>query len=203
MMSPEPLVSFVMSARQPRRDWFEAAVNSALSQENCELELLVVDDGSPEPVERLLQGIDDPRLRVIRVDHGGISHARNAGIAEATGEHFRFIDADDVLEPGSTARLVRLAGEEPGGAVAYGATRNSAGRAWSEGAGPSCCECAPGPTARSKRAAPLSSRRCAKRSRWTDPGPPRTCCAAPRAPAGARCPWRGERRSRARAPEPS
>src|SRR2546425_555170 len=63
-------------------------------------------------------------MRVIRVAHGGISHARNAGIAEATGEHFRFIDADDVLEPWSTARLVRLAGAEPGGALAYGATLN-------------------------------------------------------------------------------
>ena len=123
-MSPEPVVSFVMPARQPRRDWLEAAVTSVLSQEDCDVELLVVDDGSPEPVERVLEGIDDPRLRVLRVDHGGISHARNAGIAEATGEHFRFIDADDVLEPGSTARLVRLAGEEPGGAIAYGATLN-------------------------------------------------------------------------------
>src|SRR5437763_15284450 len=99
-MSPEPVVSFVMPARQPRRDWLEAAVTSVLSEEGCDVELLVVDDGSPEPVERVLEGSDDPRLRVLRVDHGGISHALNAALSGAAGEHCRVTGAEEVLGPG-------------------------------------------------------------------------------------------------------
>jgi glycosyltransferase involved in cell wall biosynthesis len=119
-MSGERLVSIVMSAWKPRPDWFLAAVTGALNQQDCEFELLIVDDGSPDPVEGLLADIDDRRVRFVRVEHGGISHTRNAGIRAARGGFFRFIDADDVLEPGSTARLLRLA--EAGGTIAYGAT---------------------------------------------------------------------------------
>jgi glycosyltransferase involved in cell wall biosynthesis len=113
-----------MPARQPRREWLRAAVASALTQRDCRLELVVVDDGSPQPVADLLVGIDDPRLRVIRVQPGGVSHARNAGLAQARGDYVRFIDSDDVLEPGSCARLLALAtaGVQP--TIAYGATLN-------------------------------------------------------------------------------
>ena len=109
-----------MSAWKPRADWLRDAVTSVLDQQDCDLELIVVDDGSPDPIDRLLSDIDDPRLRVIRVDHGGISHTRNAGIRVARGGFFRFVDADDLLERGSTARLLALAGE--GESIAYGAT---------------------------------------------------------------------------------
>jgi glycosyltransferase involved in cell wall biosynthesis len=111
-----------MTARQPRRDWFRAAVRSALGQEGCSIELIIVDDGSPDPIEPLLDGIDDPRLRVLRTAHGGVARARTTAAAQAAGEYMRFIDADDVLEPGSTARLLRLSGDAPQPTISYGAT---------------------------------------------------------------------------------
>ena len=119
--SDAPLVSIVMPAWNPRPDWLLAAVGSALAQSDCALELIVVDDGSPAPVTQLLADVTDPRLRLIRVEHGGVAHARNAGVREARGRFIRFADADDVLDQASTARLVRLAGDD--GAIAYGATR--------------------------------------------------------------------------------
>lgn len=119
-VSDARLVSIIMSAWKPRPDWFRDAIGSVLDQQDCKIELIVVDDGSPEPIDDLLADIDDPRLRIIRVEHGGISHTRNAGIREARGAFFRFVDADDTLEPGSTARLLRLAGEN--GTISYGAT---------------------------------------------------------------------------------
>jgi glycosyltransferase involved in cell wall biosynthesis len=115
-----PHVSIVMPVWRPRRDWLLEAVGSALAQRDCELELIVVDDGNEQPVEQLLADVRDPALRVVRVAHGGPSHARNAGAEAARGRLIRFVDADDVYELGSTARLARLIGEDA--AIAYGRT---------------------------------------------------------------------------------
>jgi glycosyltransferase involved in cell wall biosynthesis len=121
-MSSAPLVSMIMPAWQPRRDWLLEAVNTALGQHNCQLELIVVDDGSPRPVADLLGPlIDDSRLRVLRVEHGGPSHARNAGIAAARGRLLRFVDADDSYPPDGTARLTGLIGDRDD-VIAYGQT---------------------------------------------------------------------------------
>jgi hypothetical protein len=108
-----------MCAWKPRPDWFRDAVSSVLA-DDCDLELIVVDDGSPEPVEQLLSAFEDPRLRVIRVEHGGLSKARNAGIRAARGAYVRFADADDIVEGAGTRALLELAGEET---IVYGATQ--------------------------------------------------------------------------------
>jgi O-antigen biosynthesis protein len=116
-----PEVTVTMAAWKPRADWFHAAVESVLAEHGRELELVVVDDGSPEPVSELLSAVDDPRLRVVHVEHGGTAAARNAGIAAARGRLLRFVDADDIVAPGSTARLADLIGPR-NDVVAYAAT---------------------------------------------------------------------------------
>jgi glycosyltransferase involved in cell wall biosynthesis len=110
----------IMPVWKPNAAWFRQAVRSVLDQRDCALELVVVDDGNEEPVQALLQDFDDARLVIVRFPHGGVSRARNAGIERAAGDAIRFVDADDVLEPESTARLLRLVGTE--GAIAYGST---------------------------------------------------------------------------------
>jgi glycosyltransferase involved in cell wall biosynthesis len=114
------MVSLVMPVWQPDPSWFPEAVHSALAEKGCEIELIVVDDGNPTPVAELLGDLDDPRLTVLAEPHGGTSAARNAGIAQASGEAIRFVDADDVVEPGSTGRLLELS--RAAGAIAYGDT---------------------------------------------------------------------------------
>jgi glycosyltransferase involved in cell wall biosynthesis len=114
------MVSLIMPVWKPNPIWLREAVESALEERACPIELIVVDDGSPDPVARLLEGIDDPRLRVVEVEHGGVSHARNEGLRTASGEAVRFVDSDDVVEPGSTTRLLELSGD--GEAIAYGST---------------------------------------------------------------------------------
>jgi glycosyltransferase involved in cell wall biosynthesis len=117
----KPLVSLIMTAWQPRGDWLVEAVEGALAQRGCEIELVLVDDGSPTPVSDLLGDVHDPRLRLLRIPHGGLYRARNAGIEAARGGFLRFIDADDVIEADSTARLLELiAGGDD--VVAYGTT---------------------------------------------------------------------------------
>jgi glycosyltransferase involved in cell wall biosynthesis len=118
--SRSALVSLVMPTWQPQAEWFREAVTAALAQRGCRLELLVIDDGSPEPVAELLAGIADPRLRVERIPHGGLAKARNAGASLARGDYVRFIDSDDVCERDSTARLLNLMNGSD--CVTYGAT---------------------------------------------------------------------------------
>jgi hypothetical protein len=115
------LVTIVMSAWKPNPQWLREAVQSVLAQRGCRFELLVIDDGSPQPVAELLDGIDDVRMRVERVPHGGLSRARNAGAALAKGDYIRFVDCDDFYPPDSTARLLELTGGADD-VVTYGAT---------------------------------------------------------------------------------
>jgi glycosyltransferase involved in cell wall biosynthesis len=117
----KPEVTLTMAAWRVRSDWFRAAVRSALDQRGCDVEVIVVDDGSPEPVADELRGIEDARLRVVRIEHGGTSAARNAGVAHSRGRLIRFLDADDVLEPESTARLAEIIGARDD-VLAHGAT---------------------------------------------------------------------------------
>src|SRR5439155_9328669 len=72
----DPLVSILMAAWKPRPEWLRQAVASALEQQGCRIELVVVDDGSPDPVADLLHGIADNRMHLVRTTHGGVAHAR-------------------------------------------------------------------------------------------------------------------------------
>jgi glycosyltransferase involved in cell wall biosynthesis len=116
-----PDVTLTMAAWRPDPAWLLEAVRSALDNHGNSIELVVVDDGSPEPVADLLADVTDPRLRVVRIEHAGTAAARNAGIAHARGRMLRFLDADDVVAPESTARLAALIGDAED-VVAYGAT---------------------------------------------------------------------------------
>jgi glycosyltransferase involved in cell wall biosynthesis len=120
---PEPAVSIVIPAHAPDGEWLRQCVRSCLVESSCSVEVVVVDDGSPQPVADLLSGTGDERLRLVRIDHGGVAAARNAGFQAAGGRFIRFVDADDVAAPGSTGRLLALAERDDGGAIACGATR--------------------------------------------------------------------------------
>lgn len=80
----------------------DAAIDSALAQRHPELEVLLVNDGSPllNAAEILArQARKDPRVRIASKPNGGLSSARNHGIAHATGELLLFLDADNLLLP--------------------------------------------------------------------------------------------------------
>ncbi len=95
MTTPGPLVSVVIPTRN-RVGLLKRSVFSVLSQTISDLELIVVNDGSTDGTRELLASIDDPRLHVIhRETGGGAASARNAGIAQATGEYISFQDDDD------------------------------------------------------------------------------------------------------------
>ncbi|MGZ3650017.1 MAG: glycosyltransferase family 2 protein [Bdellovibrionota bacterium] len=74
-------------------------VRSALDNEGKGFEVIVVDDGSTDETESLLQTIHDPRLRYVKKDNGERASARNFGAAQARGEYLNFFDSDDRMLP--------------------------------------------------------------------------------------------------------
>ena len=84
------------------------AIASVLRQTHGDWELLVVDDGSSDETAAVAAAYTDPRVRVIRARHGGVSAARNVALAEMTGDAFVLLDADDQLTPHSLAARLAI-----------------------------------------------------------------------------------------------
>lgn len=79
--------------------YLSECVDSILSQTFTDYEIILVDDGSPDRVPEICDEYakKDNRIRVIHQKNGGLSRARNAGIAEAMGDYVVCIDSDDYL----------------------------------------------------------------------------------------------------------
>lgn len=81
-------------------EYIHRCIDSILAQTFKEFELILVDDGSPDQSGKICDEYarNDNRIRVIHKKNGGLSDARNAGIAVAQGDYFGFVDSDDYIE---------------------------------------------------------------------------------------------------------
>lgn len=93
----DTLISVVLPTRN-RSQLLPEAIDSVLQQRHRRFELLVIDDGSEDDTPQLLASIDDPRVRIFTIDHAGHSHARNVGLATATGSVVTFLDDDNLMD---------------------------------------------------------------------------------------------------------
>lgn len=75
------------------------AIGSILAQTFTDFELIIVDDGSNDDTLVRLHSLSVPRLHILHQSHRGVSAARNAGAAAATGRFLAFLDSDDVASP--------------------------------------------------------------------------------------------------------
>lgn len=82
-------------------EYLDECVRSITQQTHTDLEIILVDDGSPDHCPSMCDAWKekDPRIRVIHKKNGGLSDARNAGIDIATGEYIAFVDSDDWILP--------------------------------------------------------------------------------------------------------
>ena len=100
------LVSVILPVRdRPAR--LAAAVQSVLAQSHANWELLLVDDGSAEPV-RLRDGWPSEKIRLFRTPRVGASRARNVALAASRGDVVAYIDSDNEWEPDYLARVAPL-----------------------------------------------------------------------------------------------
>ncbi|CDA10658.1 glycosyltransferases involved in cell wall biogenesis [Intestinibacter bartlettii CAG:1329] len=81
-------------------DYLHRCVDSIINQTYTNLEIILVDDGSPDNCPMICDEYSekDSRIRVIHKKNGGLSDARNAGIDIATGKYIMFIDSDDFVD---------------------------------------------------------------------------------------------------------
>lgn len=91
--------------------YLEQCVGSVMNQTLKDIEIICVDDGSPDnsmEVLKKLQSQDD-RVKIISQPNGGAGAARNNGLRNATGEYLSFLDADDFFEPDMLEEAVAAA----------------------------------------------------------------------------------------------
>ena len=88
-------------------------VDSILSQQYTDFELLLVDDGSTDSSGAICDSytLADSRVQVIHKENTGVSDTRNIGISRARGVYLQFLDSDDWITPDATKLLVEAAGE--------------------------------------------------------------------------------------------
>ena len=96
-----PLLSIIVPVYKVEA-YLDECVRSIVGQTYTDLELILVDDGSPDRSGEMCDAwaARDSRVRVIHKPNGGVCSARNAGLDAARGEYIAFVDSDDWLDPG-------------------------------------------------------------------------------------------------------
>lgn len=80
-------------------DYIEKCLDSVVNQTLKEIEIIVVNDGTKDnSMKKIEKYFSDLRIKIINKENGGLSSARNAGLAIAKGEYISFIDSDDFIE---------------------------------------------------------------------------------------------------------
>mgnify|MGYP003369743700 CR=1 FL=1 len=82
-----------------KEKYIDKTIQSVLQQTEQDFELIVVDDGSTDNSASVVKKIQNPKIRLIRKENGGVSSARNLGIRQSSGDNICFLDGDDTWEP--------------------------------------------------------------------------------------------------------
>lgn len=95
-----PLITVIVPIYNVEK-YLKKCIYSILNQTYDKLEIILVDDGSPDKCGKICDELkkSDDRIKVIHKKNGGLSSARNAGIDIAKGEYIGFVDSDDTIEP--------------------------------------------------------------------------------------------------------
>ena len=110
---PEPVVSVIIPCYKLAH-YLPQALDSVVAQTYPHLDVVIVDDGSPDDVAQAVAPyLADNRFRLVRQENAGVAAARNRGVAESHGSYLQFLDADDWLHPEKIARQVDILEADP------------------------------------------------------------------------------------------
>lgn len=103
----EPQFSFVIPIYKVEQ-YLDRCMQSVLEQTYSNIEVILVDDGSPDRCPQMCDAYaaQDNRIKVIHKKNGGLSDARNAGIRAATGKYIILLDSDDYVEKDTCEKLM-------------------------------------------------------------------------------------------------
>lgn len=109
-----PLISVIVPVYKVE-DYLQTCVQSLQNQTYDNLEILLIDDGSPDNCPAMCDSYAarDSRIKVIHKPNGGLADARNAGLDHATGELIAFVDSDDWIAPETYAQMVQMLATDP------------------------------------------------------------------------------------------
>ncbi len=114
-----PLVSIIVPTHISRPPFLAEALASVIAQDWAKWEVVLVDDGCPDPLALAHLVNVDERIGVVRQDRGGTARARNRGLAHASGDLVAFLDHDDVWYPRHLSTTVEALRAEPGVVAVY------------------------------------------------------------------------------------
>ena len=104
-----------------RRHLIGESIDSVLSQEVGDYEMIIVDDGSTDGTEEYIsEKYTDPRIKYIKQENRGQNFARNRGLSEATGKYICFLDSDDYWPPDKLSKSLEIFQSHPEVDVVYG-----------------------------------------------------------------------------------
>ena len=95
-----PLISVIVPIYKVEK-YLDRCVESIVNQTFSDIEIILVDDGSPDNCGKMCDewAKKDARIKAFHKENGGLSDARNFGIEHSTAEFLIFIDSDDFIEP--------------------------------------------------------------------------------------------------------
>jgi glycosyltransferase involved in cell wall biosynthesis len=105
-----PMVSVIIPSYN-RSQMLQEAIESVVSQDFQDFELVVVDDGSTDDTRAVLQAY--PEIRIVDQEHRGVSTARNAGVRAAQGDVLAFLDSDDLWLPSKLSAQITFFQNNP------------------------------------------------------------------------------------------
>lgn len=106
-MNSDSLISVIVPVYKTEK-YLDRCVESILNQTYANLEIILVDDESPDNCPAMCDewAKKDERIKVLHIKNNGVANARNKGLETATGEYIGFVDSDDFIEPEMYASLL-------------------------------------------------------------------------------------------------
>ena len=109
MKEEKPLITIVVPIYKVEQ-YLENCIQSIIKQTYTNLQIILVDDGSPDNCGKICDeyALKDKRIEVVHQSNAGVSEARNIGISKAKGEYIGFVDSDDYIDENMYEEMYEL-----------------------------------------------------------------------------------------------